>query len=42
MLSSVMTQNLIRRKARCRGKRFAAVGVVQDSMRFNPDPLIFF
>jgi hypothetical protein len=33
-----MIQNPISRKARCRGKKFAAVGAVNDSKRFNPDP----
>ena len=38
MLSSVMIQNPISRKARCLGKRFTAVGAVKDSKHFNPDP----
>jgi hypothetical protein len=33
-----MTQNTISRKARWPGKRFAAVGALKDSKRFNPDP----
>ena len=40
MLSSVMTQNPISRKARWPGKRFGTVGAINDSKRFNPDPQV--
>jgi hypothetical protein len=38
LLSPVMIQNPISRKAHCRGKRFMAVGAVNEVKRFNPDP----